>query len=183
MMTLSESERRQQVDAALAERARLLARPIVELGVVPTVDLVEFSAGNAHYAIEAAFVHRLGHLGRVTTLPGAARHFAGITNLHGQLVPLVDLGMLLGAAPCASAAFVVVLGELRAEIGIVAETLLEIRALPLHALGTPAPAPRPIVRRIISDGTAVIDGAALLADPRLVVGELAAGTTYEENAP
>jgi len=182
MTALSASERRQKIEATLAERARLLARPAVAIGVVPTVELVQFAAGDERYAIEAAFVHRLERLGAVTPLPGAARHFTGVTNFHGQLVPLVDLRVLLGATPCANAAFAVVLGEQRAEIGIVAEALLDMRALPRDAFGATALAPRPLVRRILSDGSAIIDGAALLADPRLVAGEGATDATNEENA-
>ena len=181
MTALSETERRQQVDTVLAERARLLARPAVKTSVVPMVELVHFSAGNERYAIEAAFVHRFERLGALTPLPGAARHFSGVTNFHGQLVPLVDLRVLLGAAPCPNATFAIVLGERRAEIGIVAEALLEMRALPLDALGSPAQTPRALVRHILPDGSAVIDGAALMADPRLVAGAVAASTTHEEN--
>jgi purine-binding chemotaxis protein CheW len=148
---LSEAERRQQVDAVLTERARLLAQPIVEVSAVATVDLVQFSAGNERYAIEASFVRRLERLGSVTPLPGAPRHFTGITNLHGQLVPLIDLRVLLGAAPSGATTFAVVLGDARAEIGIVAETLLEMRTLPLDALGT-AGGRHTLVRNILPDG-------------------------------
>ncbi|HEY5350157.1 MAG TPA: chemotaxis protein CheW [Candidatus Lustribacter sp.] len=180
MTAHSESLRRQQVKAVLVERARALARPALDIGVVPTVETVHFTVGNERYAIEAAFVHRLERLGGVTPLPGAARHFTGVTNLHGQLVPVVDLRVLLGATPCTNARFAVVLGEQRAEIGIVAETLVDMRALPCDLLGSPAKAPRPLVRRILPDGTAVIDGAAVLADPRLIVGEIPTDTPYEE---
>jgi purine-binding chemotaxis protein CheW len=176
------TEHRERVDAVLAERAHLLARRAVEISAAPTVELVEFAVANERYAIETAFVYRIERLGRITPLPGASRHFAGITNLHGQLVPLVDLGALLGGAHCSNAAFVVVLGELRAEIAILAEALLDLRTLPLDALGTTAPAPRPLVRYITPDGTAVIDGAAAIADPRLVTSESAADITHEENA-
>jgi purine-binding chemotaxis protein CheW len=176
---MGEAERREQVDAVLAERARLLAQPLVEASVVASVDLVQFSAGNERYAIEAAYVRRLERLGNVTPLPGAPRYFAGITNLHGQLVPLIDLRVLLGAAPSGASTFAVVLGDQRAEIGIVAEELLAMPALPPDALGTRGDRPT-LVRNILPDGSAVIDGAALIDDPRLVIGEIAPDT-HEEN--
>lgn len=179
MTALTESERRQHVDAVLAERARLLAQPLVEVSIVPTVDLVHFSAGDERYAIEAVFVARLERIVSVTPLPGAPRYFAGITNLHGQLVPLIDLRLLLGAAPSATTAFAVVLGDQRAEIGVIADALLEIRTLPADALGAPVVAPA-LVRHILPDGSAIIDGAALIADPRLVIGEIAPAA-HEEN--
>ena len=162
-----ESERRRQIDAVLVERARRLARPAIEIAVKPTIDLVVFSTGNERFAVAAELVYRLERLERVAPVPDAARHFAGITNFHGQFVPLVDLGLLLGSVPCANPAFAVVLGERRADIGLLAETLLDMPALPLDTFGSPAPAPRPLVHHITAGGVAVIDGAALLADPRL----------------
>jgi purine-binding chemotaxis protein CheW len=169
-MTASTDVRR-NVDAVLAERARLLARPAVAASTVAMSELVSFSAGGERYAVETAFVHRLERSARVTPLPAAPRHFAGITNLHGQLVTLVDLGVLLGAPACPEPAFVIVLGTARAEIGIVADALLDMIALPQTALHTPGAAARTLVRHITSDGIAVIDAAATIADPRLICGE------------
>ena len=105
-------------------------------------------------------------------LPGAAREFTGIVNVHGQIVPLVDLGVLLGTPPCLDPTFAIILGDARAEIGIVAQALIEMREIPLDTLASSTPAPRPLVRHITADGIAVIDGAAMIADPRL---------THEEN--
>jgi purine-binding chemotaxis protein CheW len=174
------SDHRRNVYAVLAERARRLARPADVIDTTPTIELVTFGAAGERYAVETALVHRLERCTRITLLPHAPRQFAGIINLHGQLVPLVDLGVLLGAPSCSRPAFVVVLGDARAEIGIVADALLDMLLLPQDALGAPAPAPRPLVRHITSDGIAVIDGAAVIADPRLIVGENAA-TAHEEN--
>jgi purine-binding chemotaxis protein CheW len=176
----TEAERRQHVNAVLAERARLLAQSAVETSVVPTLALVQFGAGNERYAIAAEYVRRLERLGSVTPLPDAPRHFAGITNIHGQLIPLVDLRVLLGAEASANATFGVVLGEGRAEIGIIADTLLEMRTIALDAL-EPAGSTPSLVRHILPDGAAVIDGAALIADPRLTIGDAVSGT-QEENA-
>jgi hypothetical protein len=88
--------------------------------------------------------------------------------------------VLLGAPASANATFAVVLGDGRAEIGIIAETLLEMRTIALDALGAPGRTPA-LLRHVLPDGTAVIDGAALIADPRLTVGD-AVSVTQEENA-
>jgi purine-binding chemotaxis protein CheW len=177
---LSEDERRRHVDAVLAERARVLAQPVTKVNVVPMVELVQFRSGNERYAIESAYVRRAERLGAVTPLPGAARHFAGIANLHGQIVPLIDLRLLLGTTPTEEVTFGIVLGEERAEVALVAEALLDIRLLPVDTLG-PLLATRTLVRHILPDGAAVIDGAALIADPRLVVGTIVPDATHEEN--
>lgn len=171
---------RAHIDAVLAERARLLAQPAAVPRTDRTVAVVAFAAAGERYAIETAHVTRLEPLERITPLPGAPPHFAGIANLHGQIVPLIDLGVLLGAAPCAQPTYAIALGGARTELGILADELLDLRALSWDEPGAPAPAPRPIVRHITTDGTAVIDGAALLADPRLVAGERAADAPPEE---
>jgi purine-binding chemotaxis protein CheW len=176
------AEHRRNVEAMLAERARLLARPAVTSTDVPMVELVAFRSGGERYAVETAFVHRLERSARITALPRAPRAFAGITNLHGQLLPVADLGLLLGAPACSDAAFVVVLGEARAEIGLVAETLLDLFSLPRDVLGMPGPAPRPLVRHITTDGIALIDAAAVIADPRLIAAENAV-PAHEETHP
>lgn len=170
---------RPQIESVLAERARLLARPAVAVSTVPTVELVVFGAGNERYAIDAAFVHRVERCTHITPLPGAARHFAGIANLHGQIVPLLDLGVLLGSAACADPAFAVVLGKGRPDIAILAGVMLEMRQIPLDICGPAARGARAIVSHITADGIAVIDGAALITDPRLTDGENAG--TPEEN--
>jgi purine-binding chemotaxis protein CheW len=161
---------RAAIDRILAERARLLTQPIVTEVAVASVDLIAFSAGNERYAIAAPFVQRLERLDRITPLPGAAAHFTGIINVHGQLMALIDLRLLLGGAPCTNASFAVVVGAERTEFGIIAESLLDLQPVPLDTLHAPDGA-RAIVQRLLPDGTAVIDGPALLADPRLIAGE------------
>jgi purine-binding chemotaxis protein CheW len=169
MTALSE---RAAIDAVLTERARLLARRPNVVSDVPMAQLLAFAAGNERYAIDVTYVYRRERCARITPLPGAARQFTGIVNVHGQLVPLLDLGVLLGTPACIDPAFAIVLGGARAEFGIVAQALIELREIPLDTLASSTPAPRPIVRHITADGIAVIDGAALIADPRL---------THEEN--
>jgi purine-binding chemotaxis protein CheW len=170
---------RTEIDAVLEARARILARPPAHEVAVPSAELVQFSAGNERYAFEAQFVHRLERVGRLTPLPGSARHVAGLTNIHGQLVPLIDLRVLLGAAPSTAAPFAVVLGDQRAELGIFADELGEIRIIPLDQFAASAPQ-RTLVRQVLADGVAIIDAAALLADPRLVAAT--APTRYHEES-
>jgi chemotaxis signal transduction protein len=147
---------RERIEATLAERARAFARPALEPAASPSLEVVAFGSGDARYAIAAEFVQRIERIGRITRLPGAPAHFAGVTNIHGQLLPLIDLRRLLADSPTENAAYVVVLGKVRADIGVVAETVLEIHTLPRDSL---------------ADGISVLDGAALLDDPRLTAGE------------
>ncbi len=156
------------IEAVLAERARLLARRPDVVIAVPMAQLLAFAAANERYAIDVTYVYRLERCARITPLPGSTRQFTGVVNVHGQLVPLIDLGVLLGTPPCIDPLFAIILGSARAQIGIVAQTLIEMRDVPLDTVATSTPLPRPILRHITADGIAVIDAAALIADPRLI---------------
>jgi chemotaxis signal transduction protein len=145
--TAARSER-ERIDEELAARARAFARPQTGVAAAPALEVVAFGSGDTRYAIAAPFVRRIERLGRVTPLPGAPAHFAGLMNLHGQLIPLVDLGRLYGAPACPNAVFAVIVGAARPDVGIVTESILGMQA----------------------GGAHVVDAAALLDDPRLTIG-------------
>lgn len=54
-------------------------------------------AGGQVVAIDAARVREVAPRGMPTRLPGAPSIVSGVVNLRGSLVPLVDLGVLLGS--------------------------------------------------------------------------------------
>jgi purine-binding chemotaxis protein CheW len=145
---VSTGARRERIEAVLAMRARAYAQPQADVAATPTLEVVAFGSGDARYAIAAPFVLRIERLGRVTPLPGAPAYFTGLMNLHGQLIPLLDLARLYGAPACPNAAFAVIVGSERADIGIVTESILGMHA----------------------GGAQLVDAAALLADPRLTIG-------------
>jgi len=60
-----------------------------------------FKAGDADYALEARQVIEVIPLVTMRTCPGAPAYIAGLANDHGSGVPIVDLGRLVGGAPCA----------------------------------------------------------------------------------
>jgi purine-binding chemotaxis protein CheW len=166
----------------LEERARLYARPIAPDRAETTIALVRFEIGNERFAIEAAFVQRIVALPRVTPLPGTPPHLAGIANVLRQLLPVFDLGRILGIPPAGDAGELVVLGRVGPEFGILAGAVTDLVPLDTVPRGGKGDS-RAIVQRVLADGRSLIDGAALLDDPRLVVGPVAAHSTVEEVSP
>ncbi|MDP2991481.1 MAG: chemotaxis protein CheW [Kiritimatiellota bacterium] len=61
---------------------------------------VVFKAGNAHYALEARQVIEVIPLVTLRACSGAPAYIAGLANYRGTGVPIVDLGRLVGGAPC-----------------------------------------------------------------------------------
>lgn len=166
------------VERILEERARLFARPLPADRAAATVDLVCFAIGRERFAIAASFVQRIVPVPRSTPLPGTPPHLVGIANVRRQLLPVFDLARLLGIPATDDAAELIVLGRVAFELGILASAVTEL--VPLAAVPRDsAEKTRPIVQRILADGRSLIDGAALLDDPRLVVGPTARATEEE----
>ncbi|KPA17742.1 chemotaxis protein CheW [Candidatus Magnetomorum sp. HK-1] len=60
-------------------------------GIVEEKQLVTFFLGDEEYGFEITQVQEINRLGDVTRLPKAPNFVAGVTNLRGQVVPLINL--------------------------------------------------------------------------------------------
>jgi purine-binding chemotaxis protein CheW len=167
--------------AVMDERARALAHPAaVATADTAMLTVLAFSAGEERYGIEAHHVREVARLTDLTPLPGAPDFLAGVINLRGRILAVIDLRTFLGAGG-SGAARIVVLGGDRAEFGVLAAADCEVHPLwPDEILEPPASlhgAARDFVRGVTAGGLVVLDGEALLRDPRLFVdqGDEAAG--------
>jgi purine-binding chemotaxis protein CheW len=162
--------------AVLQERARSLARvPPVPPAAAEVLEVVTFGLAEEHYAVETRFLREVAHLGDFTPVPGAPDFLVGVMNLRGEILDVLDLRRSLGipgAAPGAQA-LVLVLGGDRAEFGVVADAVHEVRMLRREELHpAPATCPRPeYLRGVTAGALPVLDGEALLADGRLFIDQ------------
>jgi chemotaxis-related protein WspB len=62
--------------------------------------LLTFTAGAHRYAVDVARVVELVPRVELRVVPHAPAYLAGLLGYRGQVVPVIDLGVLLGAAPC-----------------------------------------------------------------------------------
>jgi purine-binding chemotaxis protein CheW len=168
--------------AVMDERARALARalaraPAEPAAAAPAPEVVVFDLCGECYAIATAHVREVVRLAGLAPLPGAPDFLAGVTNLRGQVLAVIDLGKLLGAARerQADASRVVILGGERAEFGLLAEAVHEVAALPQGRVRAPEVPPagigRDCLQGVTAEGLIVLDGPALLRDPRLFVDQ------------
>ncbi len=177
---LSEVERR-----ILEERARRLAQPPVTPTAGETVDLVVVVLGGERYGIDVRAVQEVFPCDEVTPLPGVPPFWLGLVNLRGHLYPLLDLPAYLGlpSQPAGKAeertrlaGQVVLVAASGLEIGLRVDDVPEVRQVPRSDIGPSlveaAGAVRVYTLGVTSDLLAVLDIAALLADPRLVVQEV-----------
>ena len=93
---------------------------------------VVFKAGDASYALEACQVIEVVPLVTLRACPGAPVYVTGLANYHGTGVPVVDLGRLVGGAPCTVYLSTRIIlapyaggGGRQRIIGLMAETVME----------------------------------------------------------
>jgi purine-binding chemotaxis protein CheW len=163
-----------EADAALLEeRARVLARPLSrEARTGPLLELVHFRSGEQGYALESRFVLEvLRAPEQLVPLPGAPEPLRGLTLLHGEVLAVVELAPLFGRMASGTHGPVLVVGSVRPELGLRADTVEEVLFVSRDTLLPPpavlAAGERPLVSGISRDGIIVLEGEALLGDGRL----------------
>lgn len=58
-------------------------------------NVIVFAIGAVRYALELRWVREVVSLGFVTNVPSAPPALGGVCNLHGTILPVIDLGALL----------------------------------------------------------------------------------------
>lgn len=62
--------------------------------------ILTFTAGGNRYAVDVARIIELVPRVELRAIPHAPGYLAGFLGYRGQVVPVIDLGLLLGAEPC-----------------------------------------------------------------------------------
>jgi chemotaxis signal transduction protein len=62
-------------------------------------NVIVFAVGAARFAVELRWVREVVTLGFVTAVPTAPPALGGVCNLHGTILPVLDLGSLLDQPP------------------------------------------------------------------------------------
>ncbi|HJN13587.1 MAG TPA: chemotaxis protein CheW [Pirellulaceae bacterium] len=167
-------ERAQQI---LDERARELAVPLApDADETDSIEILTFRMGGELYALETTFILELTRVATLTKVPDCPAFVRGITNLRGEVLAIVDLCTLFQVAdPPHDKPWILVLGDDRAEFGIVIDDAVdvcsintcEIFATPVSMSGVQ----HNLLRGVTEEAMLVLDGAALLADQRLMIDE------------
>jgi purine-binding chemotaxis protein CheW len=173
---LSEQDSNQHDLAAMEERTRELARvrpPAVQRA--GQLELVTFSLAAESYAVETRYVREIMPVKDLTEVPLTSKFLLGVTNLRGEILPVFDLCRVfgLGTGHGEKTPHLIVLGETHPQFGFVADAVKQVTTLETPAL-TSCPASfgsagHEIVRGVTADALIVLDGAALLADERLMI--------------
>ena len=172
----------EQARQILDRRARELAVPLEsEADETEAIEILTFRMGDELYAVATKLVLELTRVTTLTQVPDCPPFVRGITNLRGDVLAIIDLCSLFavpGTPPVSGEddqPWMLVLGDDRAEFGIVIDEAVEVRAINTSDIfPTPVSLPsvqRDLLRGVTEDAMLVLDGAALLADQRLVIDE------------
>lgn len=156
----------------LETRAHALATPR-DVSVTPaaTIDVLPLVIGGASYLIESRFVCELVRTPVVAAVPRAPAFVAGLMNRRGQLLPVFDLAFYLGLADVRNTtiAALAILGTEAAEFAIIVTGVEPARRIASGSICHPAGVEEKHIYGLANDGSPLLDGSAILADPRLIL--------------
>lgn len=158
------------------ERARALARtPAAPRPASQVLEVATFALADERYAIETRYVREAIHFSDFTPVPGTPDFLVGLGNLRGDILSIFDLRKVFHLVPkgLTDLSRIIVLGQERADFGILADDVHEVRTIPVEDLLAPSGRlvgiGKDCLRGVTADALVVLDGAVLLGDERLLI--------------
>ena len=161
----------------LETRARAAARPPADTDSTERLWLVAFSLAGERYGVETRFVREVCQLKDLTAVPCTPIFVAGVMNLHGRIIAVIDLRKLfdLPVKELIEINWLIVLAGGDNELGLMVDGLEGVRSEPASLLQEGLPTLTGVRERFLKGVTgrmlAVLDGDRLLADADLKVNE------------
>jgi purine-binding chemotaxis protein CheW len=134
---------------------------------------VVFRVDDAHYVLPAARVLQMESFSSATRVPGSRAHVAGLVQLRGRVVPVVDLRALFGLPAIErdiDTRIVVVQQGLR-QVGLLVDAAREVIKLDPAAFSAPPEIVAVQSRRFVSAVAQMDDRLLMLIDCDRVIGE------------
>lgn len=161
----------------LAERARTIAQPEEETHDAALSEILTFRLAGREYAVETRYVREVFIIREITPVPGAPDFIAGICAARGEIISIVDLARLFAIPELGLTDLnrVIVLSDGTMTFGILADYITDIGTTPTGDLVPVDPGTTPIAGRYLlgaAEGSRIVlDAAAILADPAMVICE------------
>ncbi len=156
----------------LQERAHALALQQVDTTIEQGDEVLSFRLGNDGYSLPARFVREVYPLQSWTPLPTTPAFVIGLVNVRGKILTALDVRPLLNIppAPPKDGTFLIIINVHGVEIGLVADSVVEVRRGDT-TLSPTLTTTVPWIRGLDKDVNLVIDPPQLLNDPYVVVNE------------
>ncbi len=161
----------------LEARARTLAKTPARPDEGEQLEILGFSLAGETYGVETRHVREVCQLKDLTPLPCSPGFVAGIMNLRGRILAVVDLRKFfeLPTKGLTELNRVIVLKGADKEYGLLADSIDGVRSVPAATLQEGLPTLTGIRERFLKGVTgkmlAILDGDRLLSDAGLTVNE------------
>ncbi len=172
--TLSPEEKKK----ILRKRAKELAAGTSEKERVGEgLEVVEFLLSYERYALESSYIREVYPLKGITPLPGTPPFVAGIVNVRGHVLSVIDLKKFfdLPEKGLGDLNKIIIIGSGEMEFGILADSVLGTRTLSFSELQPALPTLTGIrddyLKGIAGARLVVLDGGKILADKSIVVDQ------------
>ena len=141
------------------------------------IEIIEFTLAAESYGIESAFVREVCILKDFTPLPGIPSFILGIVNVHGQLLPVIDLKIFFNLPEKGLGELnkVIILCDDQMEFGILADEVNGTKAIYREEI---LPVPLTItgigekyLKGVTKDRLIILSAKNLLSDKKIVVNE------------
>lgn len=169
------SEDELEILRARAERVAIISQ---EDGGEITLDALLVSIRQETYAMPIDAITNVYQGIPVIPVPCVPPHVAGIANVRGHILPVLDLAVLLNVPgeAASSATHLIVASKGQMHVAFAVERIGEVVTLSMDKLN-PVPATSSIERPaylqgVFPDGVVLLDVEAVLSDPALMVDEI-----------
>jgi purine-binding chemotaxis protein CheW len=165
----------ESVRKILLERAKKIAVPEAGTTEAGIVEVLRFQLAYQEYAIGMRYVREVILTGEITPVPGAPPFISGICAARGQIISLVDLRVLfsLPEKGLTDLNRVIVITDGQITFGILSDTITGIGTIPSSLILMPdsgvTPPGKKYLKGYAGSSLIVLDAAAILADPALIV--------------
>jgi purine-binding chemotaxis protein CheW len=167
----------EQMRAIMKARAHKLAAR-TEISAGEQLALAVFELAHERYAIELRWIREVVRITAYTPVPGTPAHIVGLTSIRGDIVVVVDLRTLFGLTTpgLGEHSRLVLIGDRSADLGILVDRALGTSSLAVSEVLAASPgvvgSAGPCIRGVSCTATIVLDGEAVLRDPRLVIDQM-----------
>lgn len=160
----------------LEARARRVEQSAQQNDKRDLFEVLTVHVGDETYAISVKAIRAVYESVAVIELPGVPQHIAGIANIRGQLVTVMDLRHILDIAQShtleTSAVITLAFEDMQA--GLLVDEVSEVSSISMDDLSTLPVATTnntTYMKGSLSDGTILLDLTAMLHDKSLVVDQ------------
>ncbi len=168
----------QETQSILKERAKNLAKePKANEFNQQNLEIVEFKIAKERYGIETQYIEKVHYLDYLTPIPGVPAFMIGIINVHGQIIPVLDIKVFFNIenSGISDLSKAIIVRYQQSIIGILADEILGVIKIPSNEIQTKLPSLTGIradyLKGITLSQTVILDPIKIALDKRIIVDD------------